>query len=82
MENYSIYKKETENKIEIFIFDENSFCEKFAELIETCDKNLLDDGFQSLKEALHYARLYRAGYQVAYPNYDVQIIIPNNVDNK
>lgn len=78
MENYKIYKKETENKISIFIIDDFSYDDKFAKLIDTCDKDFLDDGFQTLKEALHYARLYKAGYQVAYPTSEIQIIIPSN----
>lgn len=82
MENYKILKKETENKIEIFIIDELAIEDVFAKLIETCDKDFLDDGFTTLKEALHYARLYKAGYQVAYPTYDIQIIIPNNANNQ
>lgn len=81
MENYKIYKRETENKIEIFVIDELSYEDKYAELIDTCDKDFLDDGFTTLNEALHYARLYRAGYKVAYQNYDVQIIIPANANN-
>lgn len=78
MENYRIYKKETENKIEIFIIDELAFGDVFAKFIEICDKDFLDDGFTTFKEALHYARLYKAGYQVAYPTYEIQITIPNN----